>query len=470
MEPEGSFKRVLGAGHLTLLSIGGVVGAGIFVMTGNIAALYAGPGVAISFILAGVAAMLSALCYAELSAAIPNAGSAYTYTYWAFGRLAGWLVGWCLILEYLLSASSVAAGWSAYLSAFIEMLSGQTIPAAYANAPFIVSADGSIRLSGAVVNGPAVALILGVTSLLYVGVREAAWVNAGMVVVKLVTIGLVLLFCAPLVDVKLWHPIVPRNTGPFGAFGWSGIVRGASVAFFSYVGFDGITALSQETRNPRRDLPVALLLSLAICTVLYVATSLVMTGVVPYTQLAVADPIYVVARHAASSPGWLAPLVDVGAVFALGSVVLATLVGLPRICHAMAEQGLLPACFARLHRRFGTPHVTTVVVGVAAAAIAGLFPLDFLGELVSMGTLLAFAAVGASVIRLRTTCPDLPRSFRVPWNPWIPALGVLACVGLMACLPRGTGIRVLIWLIFGVAIYVSGTRRRQHPAKIGTAQ
>jgi len=445
-------RRALGPVHLTLLGIGCVIGAGIFVLTGQAAASYAGPAISLSFVLSGVACMFAGLCYAEFSSMIPVAGSAYTYAYATLGEIFAWIIGWDLILEYLFGASAVAVGWSAYVASFLRDF-GVVLPPEFAQAPFDYSPAAGLQATGGILNVPAVLVVAVMIGLLVVGIRESANFNTLIVAIKVTVILLFVGCCAGFVHKANWHPFIPANTGVFGQFGISGLIRGAAVVFFAYIGFDAVSTAAQEARNPQRDMPIGILTSLVICVILYVAVSLVLTGLVPYTKLSVPDPIAIGIDAAGRSLRWLRPWVKIGAIAGLSSVVMVLLMGQTRIFYSMSKDGLLPTVFARVHPKFQTPYVTTLMTGVAAVVVAGLFPIGFICELVSIGALLAFTMVCISVIVLRFTRPDYPRPFRTPWVPFVPVMGALLSFLQMAFLPRGTWIRLVVWMAIGLLVY-----------------
>ncbi|HLK41053.1 MAG TPA: amino acid permease [Polyangiaceae bacterium] len=466
---EGTLKKTLTALNLTALGIGAIIGAGIFVLTGLAAARFAGPAVPLSFLLTGVACSFAALCYAEMAAAVPVAGSAYTYAYATLGELMAWIIGWDLVLEYAMGASTVGVGWSGY---FVQLLRDfhMTLPTALTSAPYrwCEAADvashpaacptAGLHATGALVNVPAVVIILAMTLVLVVGIQESARVNNVIVVLK---VGIVLLFLAVgvrFVSASNWTPFVPPNGGEFGRFGVSGVLRGAGLIFFAYIGFDAVSTAAQEAKNPQRDMPVGIIGSLAVCTVLYMLVSGTLTGLVPYRELDVPHPVGYAVEHV---PGmeWMAWMVNLGAVLGLASVVLVMLLGQARVFYSMSRDGLLWDWVARVHPRFRTPWITQILVGAVAAACAGLFPIELLGELVNIGTLLAFVLVCLGIIVLRRTRPDLERPFRTPFVPVVPILGAIMCFGLMLTLPAETWTRLALWMVVGLVIYFAYGRK-----------
>ncbi|ATQ68553.1 MULTISPECIES: amino acid permease [Methylosinus] len=437
--------RALGPVSLTALGIGGIIGAGIFVLTGTVAANSAGPGVVLSFALAGLACAFVALCYAELAALIPVAGSAYTYTYATLGELFAWIIGWDLVLEYGLGAATVAVGWAGYFNRVLSGL-GVALPPQWTTAMF--AAPGH---AGGYFNIPAALVVLALSALLARGTRESSMFNNFIVLVKLAVVLIVIVFGASYVDTAHWTPLVPENTGEFGHFGWSGVMRGASIVFFSYIGFDAVSTAAQEAELPQRDVPIGIIASLFICTILFIGVAAVATGVVSYTELNVPDPIAVAMD--ATGASWMAWVVKIGALAGLTTVILALLFGQTRVFYSMAHDRLLPPVFARLHKSWGTPAISQMVVGVLVAIAAGLFPIAILGEMVSIGTLSAFALVCGAVIYLRRKSPELHRPFRAPGIPLVPIIGILSCFALMAALPIETWIRLFVWMAVGLAFY-----------------
>jgi basic amino acid/polyamine antiporter, APA family len=451
-------RRVLGRTDLVLLGVGAVIGAGIFVLTGQAAAANAGPAIVLSMLLAGVVSALAGLCYAEFASTVPVSGSAYTYTYATLGELVAWMIGWDLVLEYALGAATVAVSWSGHFIGFMHQL-GIYPPPALSAAPGTLVAIASGDPVTAVFNLPAVVIVGLVTALLVVGIKESAAFNAVMVVVKVSVVAVVIAVGVFFIQAPNLHPFIPENTGTFGEYGWSGIMRGAAVIFFSFIGFDAVSTAAQEARAPQRDMPVGILGSLAICTTLYMLVSFVMVGMVPYKAMLGSPAPMIVALDSVlgtATAAWttllgvVKLLVEIGALAGLTSVMLAQ----PRIFHSMAKDGLLPAFAARIHPRWGTPAGMTVVTGIAVALAAGFTPVAVLGQLVSIGTLFAFVVVAIGVLFLRARRPDLERPFRTPWVPFLPILSVVMSTLLMLSLPWATWERLLIWMALGLAIYV----------------
>ena len=439
-------QRALGPWGLTALGIGAVIGGGIFVITGQAAANHAGPAIMLSFVLAALCCAFCALAYAEFAAMVPVSGSAYTYTYATFGELAAWFIGWMLVLEYGVSASAVAVSWTGYFLSLLDHF-GIHLPAALVNAPL----DGKLQRTGAIANLPAAGIVLLLTWLCYVGIRKSSAMNMAMVVLKTGLILLVIAVGWKYVDTANWHPFIPANEGP-GKYGMEGVLRGAAMVFFAYIGFEAVSVAAQESHRPQRDLPIGMILSLVICTVLYIAMAAVMTGLVPYTQLGTDEPV-VTAVGAHPQLAWLRVVVEVGALIGLSSVVLVMIIGQPRIFMIIARDGLLPPVFTKIHPKYRTPHVNTVITGIGIALLAALFPLDVLGELTSMGTLIAFAAVCAGVLILRRTQPDLPRPFRIPFVWPICIAGVLSCMALLSAMTAHNWLLMGGWTALGLLIY-----------------
>jgi APA family basic amino acid/polyamine antiporter len=457
--PEPQLRRALGPLHLIGIGIGIIIGAGIFVSTGQAAANYAGPSVVLSYIFAGFGCLLAGLCYAEFSSMIPVAGSAYSYTFATFGKFLAWIIGWDLILEYLAAASAVAVGWAGYFNGLMADF-GLKIPIEYASAPIHMSADHVLSLSGAIINLPAVLLVGGLTALLVIGIRASTNFNGVMVVMKLIVVVLVIVFCMQFVKMENLTPFIPENTGTFGSFGWSGILRASGVVFFAYIGFDCVSVAAQEAKNPQRTMPIGILGSLIICTVLYVLMCIVMTGVTKYTNLDVPMPVAVAVQATGGKLAWLVPLVDFGAVLGLGTVVLGLLLGQSRIFYAMARDGMLPPFFSKVHPKFRTPYNSTILIGLVAMLLCAFLPHDLLIELVAIGTLAAFVLVCGAVILLRKTHPHIHRPFRTPWVPVVPIGGMLVCFGMMAGLPLDTWIRFVVWGLVGMGVYFLYARTR----------
>jgi basic amino acid/polyamine antiporter, APA family len=468
-------KRALGPVHLIALGIGAIIGAGIFVLTGQAAATYAGPGVVYSFAIAGTGCLFAGLCYAEYAAMIPIAGSAYTYTYATLGRFVAWIIGWNLVLEYLAAGSTVAVGWSGYFSDFMAKQLHFPLSWQFTNAPFCIAGDPSpcphafasgahFLMTGAYLNLPAVALVAIVTTVLIIGVNMSANFNNLMVAIKLCIVLAVIFVCFSQVVPANHMPMIPQNTGKFGQFGWSGVFRATGVIFFAYIGFDAVSVAAQEARNPQRDVPLGILGSLVICTVLYMLMSWVLTGIAPYSTLNVAHPV---SQAVESLPAttWLAPYVNVGAIVGLASVVLVLLLGQSRIFYAMAKDGMIPKIFCEIHPRFRTPWRGSLVTGFFCALLAAALPLHILGELVSIGTLAAFVIVCFGVLVLRVRRPNVRRPFRTPLVWIVAPLGIGMCLFMMAFLPLDTWVRLGIWTVIGLAIYGAYSVRHAKPPR-----
>lgn len=428
-------------------------------LTGQAAATNAGPAIVLSFVIAGFVASLAALCYSEMACMFPVAGSAYSYTYATMGELVAWIIGWDLILEYLVGAAAVSVGWSGYLCSFLGTFSGFKNNTHWTAAPFLYdSITGRFELTGSYVNLPAVVIVAVITTLLVTGIRESSRVNAAAVVTKLTVILAFLCFAIKYVSPSHWQPFIPPNTGTFGHFGWSGVFQGATIVFFSYIGFDCVSTAALECKNPQRDLPIGICASLGISTLLYLLVSGLLTGMVSYTQLNVANPISIAIE--ATGVKWMVIVIDIGALCGLTSVLLVLLMGQPRIFFSMSKDGLLPPIFSRIHPHFKTPYVSTILSGTLSAILGGLLPISVLAELTSIGTLLAFFLVCMAVMILRHTRPDAKRKFKVPFGPYfIPLLGAASSLGLICTATVSSIIRLAIWMVIGLVVYFSYGRR-----------
>ena len=455
-EAEGKndgLRRNLSAANLVTLGIGAIVGTGIFVITGTAAANYAGPGLTISFLISALGCVMAGLCYAEFAAMIPVAGSVYSYSYTTMGEILAWFIGWILILEYLFACSSVAVGWSGYMMSLCEGWGGH-IPWHLSYATFDHTEEGWV-MTGSLFNFPAVFIVALVTSLLIGGIKQSAFINNVIVVIKVGVILLFIGFGLSYIDLGNWSPYVPQNTGEFGNFGWSGILRGAGVVFYAYLGFDALSTAAQEAKNPQKDMPKGILISLLVCAVLYIAVTAVLTGIVNYKELDVAAPIALAIDRTGAGLAWLSPFVKLGAIAGLSSVILVMMLGQSRIYYAISKDGLLPRFFSKVHPKHGVPHNATIFACIVTGLFAGLFPLNVLSELVSIGTLMAFTVVCISIVVLRKTQPQLKRPFKTPFVPFIPLLGAAICLMQMIALPISTWVRLIVWSIIGFIIYFS---------------
>ncbi len=448
---ESELKRSLGPVSLIMMGIGAIIGAGIFVIAGTAAAEHAGPAVMVSFVIAGLGCLFAGLCYAEFASLIPESGSAYTYAYATMGRFMAWFIGWNMVLEYMVSSSTVAVGWSGYLVSFLQNL-GYNFPAAYANAPVAGTGFHDLHLTGAIVNLPAVLLIVFLTVFLVVGVSESARFNAAMVMVKTGIVILVILFGLPHIHTANLTPFIPPNAGTFGKFGVTGILAASGLIFFAYIGFEAVSVAAQESKNPKRDLPIGILGSLAICTVLYMGMALVLTGITDWRTLDVPNPVSF-ALGKIPSLSWMVLPINIGAMVGLASVVFIGLYGQSRIFYCMARDGFLPPAFSAVHERFRTPHRGTIIVGFFAALAAAILPLDILADLVSIGTLLAFVAVCGGILILRRTAPLAKRPFKTPFVWFVAPAGIATCGLMMFSLSDGTWVRLVLWTAIGVVIY-----------------
>jgi APA family basic amino acid/polyamine antiporter len=452
-------KKTLRAWDLVALGIGCIIGVGIFVLPGVEAAKHAGPGIILSFAIAAVACACSALCYAELAAMIPVAGSAYTYGYATLGELPAWIIGWDLILEYMVAACLVSIGWSAYLCNLLSNALapwGASLPTAITASPLDWNDSlGEFVSTGALVNLPAILIIALLTWLLVLGIKESSRVNSIIVIVKLTVIVFFVFLAVWFVKPGNWHPFMP--------FGFGGVMTAAAIVFLAFVGFDAVSTAAEEAVNPHRDMPIGIVGSLIVATVLYMAVSAIMTGVVPYTELGVADPVALVLNKLEMP--WASMIVSFGAIAGITSVLLVLLLGQPRILFAMSRDGLLPDLLSRVHPRYKTPYLTTIFTGIVVAVAAALLPIRVVAELCSIGTLFAFVIVCGGVLVLRHTRPELHRPFKTPLFPFLPVAGVLLCGYLMVNLPKTAWERFLVWLVIGLLIYVFYSRRRSRLAR-----
>jgi len=445
-------KKHLGAINLTSIGIGAIIGAGIFAITGQAAAMHAGPAITASFFIAAIVCLFAGLCYAELSALIPVSGGSYSYSYITMGEFPAWIVGWLLTSQYLFSSSVVAVSWSGYCLNIMKEF-GLNLPSYLSQAPVMYSSDSGWGASGAFVNLPAVIIVTVVIIMISIGIKAATNFNNIMVVIKMCTVALFVIMGIAYINTDNLIPFIPENTGVFGEFGWSGIFRGAGLAFFSYIGFDTVSTLAQEAKNPQRDLPRGILGSLGICTLAYIVTALVLTGVVSFKLLNVPDPMSVALDAMGSHLTWLKLIIKLSILAALASVVLVQLMALSRIFMTMSKDRLIPQSFSKIHPTTRTPIVSTLFIGIATIVISGLFPLELLGQTVVMSSLLIYAIVCLAVLILRYTHPKLKRPFKVPFVPYVPAAGIISCAVVMCFLPIVTWVQVLLWLGLGMIIY-----------------
>ena len=464
---SGGLKRALGPVNLITLGIGAIIGAGIFVLTGTAAAQFAGPAIVLSFVVAGIGCVFAGLCYAEFASVIPIAGSAYTYGYATLGELVAWIIGWALCLEYAFGAATVAVGWSGYVSSLLGYFGIRM--------PFNPTPSIGLTMFGhpmaARVDIFALCAIIVVTVVLVVGVKESANFNSAAVMIKVsvvlffIGIATIFAFGHPAHMTANWHPFIPKNLGHFGQYGWSGIMRGASVVFFAYIGFDAVSTAAQEAKNPQKDMPFGILGSLIICTILYIIVAALLTGLKPYATLNTPAPV--ADGAAAIGATWGVCLIDLGAIAGLASVMLVMMLGQTRVLYTMSRDGLLPKWVGEIHPRFRTPWLVTIAVGVMVAFLAAFFNISFLGELVSLGTLLAFTIVCVGVWVLRKRQPDLARPFRTPWVPFVPIMGILISLSLMVSSDTPAKIGFVSWLVIGLVIYFGYSMRH---SKVQRAQ
>jgi len=465
-----SLKRALGPFNLVTMGIGAVIGAGIFVLTGQAAALYAGPAVPISMAVVGVACAFAGLCYAEMASTVPVAGSAYTYVYATLGELLAWIVGWDLVLEYAAGAAGVSVGWSANLVALLGLF-GVHLPDALAASPTAwctaaqvgtmaapACAHAGLNLTGAIINLPAVCIVALMSTVLVIGIRESARVTNAIVILKVAIVLLVAIVGLSHITAANWKPFIAPNNGEWGTYGWSGVLRGAGLVFFAYIGFDAVSTTAQEAKNPQRDMPIGILGSLVVCTLLYMIVSAVLTGMVSYKELNVPAPM-AYAMQRVGAPWAIQVFIDVGVVLGLASVILVMLLGQSRVFFSMSRDGLLGKWAGKVHPTRRTPYISTIYTGLAVAVAAGFLPLQLLGQLVNIGTLLAFVLVCAGVLILRSKRPDLERPFRTPLVPFVSIMGIVTCFGLMLTLPGDTWIRLVVWLVIGFSIYFGYSRK-----------
>ena len=450
-ENKHGLKRSLGPMNLIAMGIGAVIGAGLFVLTGEAAAKFAGPGVVISFVIAAIIATIAALCYAEFASLIPIAGSAYTYAFVAIGEFFAWIMGTALTMEYLFSFCTVAVAWSGYFNSLLTDM-GLSISPMFAKGPLVYGANGW-ETTGSIINLPAVCIIALIAWLVARGIQTAAFLNDLLVIVKLGVVILFIGFGIAFINPENLTPFVPENTGVFGEFGISGIMRGAGILFFAFLGFDAVATLAQEAKNPQRDMPIGMIGSLLICTVFYILAGIVMTGVVSYKTLGVADPVSVAVNAFGPKFFWLRYIVKLGIIAGLTSVILVMMTAQARIMYTMAHDGLLPKIFGKIHSTFRTPFYTTLILGLIAVVLSGFFPVDILGQLTSMGALFVFGMVCFGVLVLRFTQPTLHRPFKTPFTPWLPLVGTLACFFQMILMPGITWLQMIIFMGLGCVFY-----------------
>jgi APA family basic amino acid/polyamine antiporter len=455
---NGGLRRSLSATNLVALGIGAIVGTGIFVITGQAAAQYAGPALTISFVISALGGIFAGFGYAEFAAMIPVSGSVYSYSYATIGEFLAWFIGWDLILEYLFACSTVAVGWSGYMQSLLHNW-GVDLPFQLTRSLVEHSSEGW-TLTGSIINFPAVCIVAIITALLLCGIRQSAGVNSVIVLIKVSVILMFIGFGLSYIDTSNWVPYIPENTGEVGHFGFSGILRGAAIVFFAYLGFDALSTAAQEAKNPQKDMPKGILISLGVCALLYVAVTAVLTGIVKYDKLNVDAPIALAIDSVGQGLAWMSPLIKIGAIAGISSVILVMMMGQSRIYYAISKDGLLPRIFSKVNIKRGVPQNAIIISGIATGAIAGIFPLSVLSELVSIGTLMAFTIVCISIMVLRKTHPELKRPFKVPLVWLIPSLGAIFCVVQMAFLPWSAWERLILWMLAGVILYFIYGRRK----------
>ena len=454
---EHTLRRTLGPGNLVALGIGAIIGAGLFSLTGIAAAEYAGPAIALSFVIAAIGCALAGFCYSEFATMIPIAGSAYTYAYATMGELLAWIIGWDLVLEYAVGAATVSISWSAYVVSFLHDL-GIELPAQLVASPWQPVQLPSGELVHGIINLPAVFIIVLISCLLMIGIKESATANAVMVAIKVTVVVVFIAVGVWYIKAENYTPFIPPNTGTFGEFGWSGILKAAGVIFFAYIGFDAVSTAAQEARNPQKDMPVGIIGSLAICTVLYVLFSIVMTGLAHYTEFkGAAAPVAVAVAH--TPYGWLAALIKLAILAGLTSVILVMLLGQSRVFFSMSRDGLLPKVFSDIHPRFRTPWRSNLLLMLFVSLFSAFAPISAVGQMTSIGTLFAFVIVCGGILIMRRTQPDIPRPFKTPWVPVVPVLGILVNALMMYGLGWSNWLRLFVWLILGLAIYFGFGRR-----------
>lgn len=456
-EGEHSLKKTLGPGQLVALGIGAIIGAGLFSLTGIAAANHAGPAVTISFVLAAIGCAFAGLCYSEFSTMIPVAGSAYTYSYATMGELMAWIIGWDLFLEYAVGATTVAVSWSRYVVSLLHDF-GINLPAAFVNSPYATNPDGT--WAGGMINLPAILVVVAVSSLLMVGIEESASVNTVIVFLKVSVVVIFIALGWGYINQANYTPYIPENTGVSGEYGFSGVLRAAGVVFFAFIGFDAVSTAAQETKNPQRDMPIGIIGSLAVCTVLYVLFAHVLTGIVPYKLLNDAAPVAVAVDR--TDYGWLKTAVKVAIIAGYTSVILVMLLGQSRVFYSMSRDGLLPKLFSTIHPTWRTPYKSNMLLMVFVALFAAFAPIQLVGEMTSIGTLFAFVLVCGGILLMRRSHPDLPRPFRTPLVPIVPILGILANLGLMAGLGWENWARLVIWMGLGLVIYFTYSRHHSN--------